>query len=56
MHGREDELQDAFSHFPETISFIENALEKPGNKVLIHCLEGKSRSSTFTLAYMMHKL
>jgi atypical dual specificity phosphatase len=47
---------DALKHFPEAIQFIYGALETPGGKVLLHCLEGKSRSSTFTLAFMMEHL
>ena len=56
IHASEDMNIDALLFFPEAIKFIESALETPGSKVLVHCLEGKSRSSTFTLAFMMQHL
>ena len=44
--------------FDEANKFIKEAQEAPFNKVLIHCFAGKSRATTFTLAYLMseHKI
>mmetsp|Transcript_4923 Transcript_4923/g.7290 ORF Transcript_4923/g.7290 Transcript_4923/m.7290 type:complete len:361 (+) Transcript_4923:67-1149(+) len=44
---------DLNSHFSKAFEFIEDA-KKGGGKVLIHCYQGVSRSSTITLAYLMH--
>lgn len=38
--------------FQEAHDFI-NHVEKMGGKVLVHCFEGKSRSATLILAYLM---
>ncbi|KAL1553704.1 Very-long-chain (3R)-3-hydroxyacyl-CoA dehydratase [Salvia divinorum] len=38
--------------FQEAHDFINN-VEKMGGKVLVHCFEGKSRSATLILAYLM---
>lgn len=36
------------------MALIENkGKEKPMNKVLVHCFAGKSRATSFTIAYMM---
>ena len=43
---------DIAAHFAETYAFIEAAREAEG-AVLVHCHEGKSRSVTLTLAYLM---
>lgn len=40
-------------HFPEAISFIEQAV-RVGGAVLVHCVAGISRSVTVCLAYLMH--
>lgn len=51
--------QNLVKFFEEATQFIEEALvdnigkETPLNKVLVHCFAGKSRATSFTLAYMM---
>jgi len=43
--------------FEDAYSFIENALSSdPKNKVLIHCAQGKSRSATIVIMFLMKKL
>ncbi|KAG0609818.1 hypothetical protein M758_7G016200 [Ceratodon purpureus] len=46
------EDENIAAHFEDACSFIENA-EKDGKTILVHCFEGKSRSATVVLAYLM---
>ena len=47
------------THVDRAVDFIKGALsgnvqgEAPKNKVLVHCFAGKSRATTFLLAYLM---
>ena len=48
------ENQSVIPFFDESCAFVKTALSENGsNKVLIHCGGGKSRSTTFTMAYLI---
>jgi len=52
-------LEDSFDdnlkmHLPTAIEFIDNAI-KNGNRVLVHCSKGISRSGSLVVAYLMYK-
>ncbi|CAD8063819.1 unnamed protein product [Paramecium primaurelia] len=40
-------------HFDEAYIFINDALSQQENKVLVHCAQGKSRSATIVLMFLM---
>ncbi|XP_043992026.1 dual specificity phosphatase 29-like [Gambusia affinis] len=42
-------------YFLPAAEFIHEALSQPQNKVLVHCVMGRSRSATLVLAYLMMK-
>ncbi|XP_026164736.1 dual specificity phosphatase DUPD1 [Mastacembelus armatus] len=42
-------------YFCPSTQFIHEALSHPQNKVLVHCVMGRSRSATLVLAYLMMK-
>ena len=44
--------EEIVKHFTEAIQFIEKALAMDGC-VLVHCYEGRSRSATLAIAYIM---
>ncbi|PKA57705.1 Dual specificity protein phosphatase PHS1 [Apostasia shenzhenica] len=48
----DDDEEDISNIFEEACDFIDN-VEKSEKKVLVHCFEGKSRSATIVLAYLM---
>ena len=48
------EKQTARQWFKDATMFVEKALGKDDTKVLIHCGGGKSRSTTFTMAYLIN--
>lgn len=44
--------EDISAYFDEGVQFIKDAIEK-GNSVLVHCREGRSRSVTMIVAYLI---
>jgi len=52
----DDPAENVHGSFEEANQFIDEAFLDPKSKVLVHCFAGKSRASTFTLAYLMHRL
>uniref|UniRef100_A0A665TVR5 Dual specificity protein phosphatase n=1 Tax=Echeneis naucrates TaxID=173247 RepID=A0A665TVR5_ECHNA len=42
-------------YFCPAAQFMHKALSRPQNKVLVHCVMGRSRSATLVLAYLMMK-
>ncbi|XP_068160951.1 dual specificity phosphatase 29-like [Antennarius striatus] len=44
---------DLSQHFLSAAEFIEETLRNPQNKLLVHCVMGRSRSATLFLAYLM---
>ena len=45
--------ENILSHLWVTTVFIENALSKEGTKVLVHCIEGVSRSVSVVIGYLI---
>lgn len=49
---RDVRTEDIYSVFPESYTFIREALNSNG-KVLVHCMAGASRSATLVAAYLV---
>ncbi|CAG9319352.1 unnamed protein product [Blepharisma stoltei] len=45
--------EDISKHFQLAYNFIKNALKEPRGRVLVHCAQGVSRSSTYVIMYLM---
>ena len=56
MHITDKLDADITPWFEPTIKFIDEAVRTHGKRarVLIHCMHGRSRSGSLTIAYMMH--
>lgn len=54
---KDTNLEDISIHFYRTLEWIQDAMSK-GGRVMVHCREGVSRSSTMIIAYLMwiHKI
>jgi protein-tyrosine phosphatase len=48
----DDEDEEISKHFEATSAFIQEHLQK-GDRVLVHCSAGKSRSATICMAFLM---
>lgn len=41
------------AHLPNTTSFIVDAMRDPNARILVHCMQGVSRSASVVAAYLM---
>eukprot|EP00732_Lithocolla_globosa_P007153 Lithocolla_globosa_v1_NODE_8828_length_778_cov_14.102351.p1 type:complete len:207 gc:universal NODE_8828_length_778_cov_14.102351:59-679(+) len=50
----DSEIQDLTDSIPPSVAFIEGVLSRNG-KVLVHCAQGKSRSTSMIIAFLVQK-
>lgn len=55
IHINDDAWVDIGQFFDEYISYIDNVMNIPNTKIMIHCQRGASRSVTLMLAYLIYK-
>jgi protein-tyrosine phosphatase len=41
------------AHLPGTTTFIDDAMRDPNARILVHCMQGVSRSASVVAAYLM---
>ena len=51
---RDQHDSDLVAILPEAVSFIKDALTGEHEKVLVHCMRGKSRSARCVIAYLVY--
>jgi protein-tyrosine phosphatase len=56
IHVNDDPWVDISKYFDQSNEFIDQALNDPKNKIMIHCKQGVSRSVTLLLAHILYKI
>lgn len=52
IHVNDDDWVNISAHFDRSVRFIKNSVDN-GEKILVHCSRGMSRSVSLVIAYMM---
>lgn len=52
-HLQDETYEDIFKHFNDCSDYIHETLKNPEHRVLIHCMQGISRSTSLLVAYMI---